>query len=45
MTITMKSHTTPAEAALLAATLPCWQKPVDDRRFGNGQSLAGRRAR
>ena len=45
MTITAKSHPMLAEAASLAATLPCWQLPVDDRRFGYVHPLAGRRAR
>ena len=45
MTIKTNSHSILAEAASLAAALPCWQMPVDERRFGYGRSLAGRRAR
>ena len=45
MLITVYTHTFIPEAATMAASLPCWQKPVLDRPSGNGDVLARRRAR
>ena len=42
MLTTINSHSLLAEAAPMAANLPCWQKPVDGRRFGYGRPLAER---
>ena len=45
MLITVYTHTFIPEAATMAASLPCRQKPVLDRSSGNGDVLARRCAR